>query len=109
MLNNINFCSESVSNGVWVQLYNSKFLIASVESSSFKRAVFESGKKQIDDDEFCKILADTILLNWSDVKQPDGSELVYSKEMAVIALKTNNEVRSLVDSVSTDLSFFVEN
>lgn len=108
MLNAININSEAVNDGIWVSLHNSSFLIASVENSAFKNAVFAAGKKQFTDDEFCKILADTILLGWSDVKQPDGSELVYSKQMAVIALQVNDEVRSLVDAVSTNLGLFVE-
>ena len=107
MLNNIAIDADKINNGVWVNLLNSKFLIASVENSKFKSAVFDHGQKQFTDDEFCDLLANTILLNWADVKQPDGSDLIYSTAMAKIALLTNHDVRSLVDSVSTNLKYFV--
>ena len=106
MLNNIAIDAELVENGVWVQLQQSWFLIASVENNKFKAAIFDHGRNQFTDDEFCSLLANFILLGWKDVKQPDGSDLSYSKEMAKIALLSNDDVRMLVDHVSTNLKYF---
>jgi hypothetical protein len=108
MLNNIAFNADAIKNGVWVQLQQSSFLVASVENSKFKSAIFDHGRKQFTDDEFCSILAKFILLDWRDVKQPNGEDLAYSEELAKIALMSNDEVRMLVDHVSTDLKYFCE-
>ena len=108
MLNNIAFNSDLIENGVWVQLQQSWFLIASVEKNQFKSAIFDHGRKEFTDDEFCAVLAKHILLGWRDVKLPDGSNLPYSYEMAKIALLTNEDVRTLVDHVSTNLKYFSE-
>jgi len=106
MLNGINIDPDKISNGVWVDIVGSSFLIACVENAQFKNSVFRHGVSEISDAEYCKILADTILLDWRNVKDPDGNDLTYTKELAVIALTTNNDVRVLVDSVSTNLSYF---
>lgn len=108
MLNDIKFNRDAIENGVWVQLKNSKFLIASVENSAFKAAVLDHGAERYTNEEFCNLLSLHILLGWSDVKQPDGSDLPYSYEMAKIALLTNDEVRALVDHVSTSLKYYSE-
>ena len=84
------------------------FLIASVEKNQFKSAIFDHGRKEFTDDEFCAVLAKHILLGWRDVKLPDGSDLPYSYEMAKIALLTNEDVRMLIDHVSTNLKYFSE-
>ena len=108
MLNNIAFNADLIENGVWVQLKQSWFLIASVEKSQFKSAIFDHGRKEFTDDEFCDVLANHILLGWRDVKLPDGSDLSYTREMAKTALMVNEEVRMLVDHVSTNLKYFSE-
>lgn len=108
MLSNIKFDADKIENGVWVSLLNSEFLIASVENSKFKHTVFESRFVAISDEFYCKILADTILLDWRNVKDPNGDDLPYSKALAEIALKSNFEVRALVDSVSTTLKYFAD-
>ena len=108
MLNNIAFNADLIENGVWVQLQQSWFLIASVENNKFKSAIFDHGLNQFTDDEFCTLLAKFILLGWKDVKQPDGSDLAHSDDMAKIALLTNEDVRMLVDHVSTNLKYFCE-
>lgn len=108
MLNDIKFNRDAIENGVWVQLKNSRFLIASVENSKFKAAVLNHGVENYTDEVFCELLSLHILLDWSDVKQPDGSDLSYSHEMAKLALLTNDEVRALVDHVSTSLKYYSE-
>ena len=108
MLNSIEFSPAKISDGVWVALLNSSFLIASIENKIFKQAVFDSRFKQISQDEYLKLLSETILLDWQGVLDPEGNELKYTPELGVIAFKTNEQVRNLVDNVSTDLSYFVE-
>ncbi len=108
MLNQISIDKSKIDNGVWVNLHNSKFLIASVDSRAFKNEIFKYRNTPMTDQLFCKILANTILLDWSDVKEPNGSFLQYSKDFAEIALLTNADVRSLVDHVSTNLKYFSE-
>lgn len=108
MLNSIEFSPAKISDGVWVALLNSSFLIASVESNAFKQAVFDSRFKQLSEDQYLEILAKTILRDWAGVLDPDGNELKYTPELGFIAFKTNEQVRNLVDDVSTDLSYFVE-
>ena len=108
MLNSVEFSAAKISEGVWVALLNSSFLIASVECKEFKQAVFNSRFKQLSEDQYLEILAMTILRDWDAVLDPEGNELKYTPELGVIAFKTNEQVRNLVDNVSTDLSYFVE-
>ncbi len=107
MLNNIALNAELIDNGIWTQLKQSWFLIASVENKKFKSAIFDHGQTLLNDEEICEILSKYILLGWRDVKQPDGNDLPYSTDMAKLALLSNAEVRELVDHVSTNLKYFV--
>ena len=108
MLNNISINSEKVNNGVWRQLLKSKFLVASVNCEKFKQAILDHGSKELSDRDLVSIMAKTILLDWCDVKDPDGNNLLYSEQMAIIALSTSDAVRSFVDSVSTNIGFYCE-
>lgn len=104
MLNKIEIDQRKANEGVWVSLLESKFLIASVEGKKFKQAILDLGSKPLSDDELIRVMSESILLDWQCVKDPNGHWLPYSKQLAVIALTTNDAVRKFVDSVSTDMS-----
>lgn len=106
MLNQISIDIDKINKGVWQSLHGSKFLIASIESQAFKQAVLDC--KDLTEDQLMQILAKTILLDWLHVKNPSGDDIEYSQSMAVLALTQSDEVRGLVDSVSTTLRFYCE-
>jgi len=108
MLNNIELNQHKINNGVWMPLLASSFLIASVENKRFKEKIFDHGQIKLTDDEMCEIIAETILLDWKDVKDPTGADLPYDKSVAVIALKTCEPLKALVDTVSTNLGNYCE-
>jgi len=108
MLNNIKTNQLLIDNGVWMPLLQSRFLIASVESKRFKQAIIDNGQKALTEDVLIGIMAKTILLDWSMVKDPQGNDLAYSNDMAAIALKTNESVKSFVDRISTSIGLYCE-
>ena len=108
MLNHISISQEKINNGVWCPLLKSSFLIASVDSDRFKQAILDYGSGEMPDRELVAIMAKTLLLDWRNVKDPDGNDLPYSEQMAIIALSTSDAVRSFVDSVSTNIGFYCE-
>lgn len=108
MLNNIKISHDKVNNGVWRKLFRSELLIANTNSEKFKRAIVDLGSQPVTEDVLIHIMAKTILLGWRNVKDPQGSELVYTEELAVIALTTSDDVRAFVDKASTDLQYYCE-
>lgn len=108
MLNNIQLNPMLVNNGIWMPLQRSRFLVASTDSQRFKQAIMDCGQNDISDDDLIKIMSKTILLGWADVKDPSGNDLPYSEQMAVIALKQNDAVRTFVDNVSTNIGLYCE-
>ena len=107
MLNHIDNDFEKIENGVWLMLRQSSFLIASSESRKFKQAIIDCGIGGISSDTLDQIIAKTILLDWRDVKTPDGNDLPYSYDIALIAIKSNEELKAFVDKQSTSLANYV--
>lgn len=108
MLNNIQISHDKVNNGVWHKLFRSELLIANTNSEKFKQAIVDLGSQPVTEDVLIRIMAKTILLGWRNVKDPQGSELAYTEELAIIALTSSDDVRVFVDKVSTDLQYYCE-
>ena len=108
MLDQIQFDSDKIQNGTWVNLHNSKLLIAHSSKPEFRNALVSKAcdGHQITDIEICNEIATYILLDWYDIKTPWGGDLEYSKDLAAYALSTNAELRDFVDHVSVDYSYF---
>lgn len=109
--------NNAKSNGKWVDLEGSRFLIASINSFSFQDrfdALQKPHKRAIDkgtlppetsNDIMCKALAYAVLLDWEGV-EADGVPVEYSRENAVRALKDNDELKSFVVEIASDISNF---
>lgn len=108
MLNNIALNPMLVNNGVWMPLLRSRFLIASTDSQRFKQSILDHGRNGLTEDDLISIMSKTILLGWADVKDPAGKDLPYSEQMAAIALRQNEAVRTFVDNVSTNIGLYCE-
>lgn len=108
MLNNISISSVKINQGVWQRVFQSEFLIASVNCDAFKQRIMDLGSTPVTESVLVEIMADTILLDWRNVKDPQGDDLEYTRELAVIALTTNDSVRSIVDKISTNLKYYCE-
>ena len=108
MLNNVKIDSVKVNEGVWRRVFRSELLIAHVSNDKFKQAIMDSAAVQMTEEALIRIMAKTILLGWRNVKDPQGNELVYTEELAVIALTDSDDIRSFVDKVSTDLQYYCE-
>lgn len=108
MLNNIAISHDKINNGVWRKVFRSEFLVASVNSEAFKQRIMDLGSTPITDALLVEIMADTILLGWKNVKDPQGNNLEYTRDLAVIALTSSDSVRSLVDKISTNLQYYCE-
>ncbi len=106
MLNNVTINDSAIENGVWTPLLDSSLLIASIQSKRFKQMVFELGDSSISHAEYVKLLASTILLDWANVKDPNGVDIPYSEEMAIIALTTVEPLFTFVDRFSRHLKNF---
>lgn len=107
MLNGINIDFEAIEYGRWFDLLGSSFLIACTANKIFRTAIV-TAQKPLTISELCNILSDCILLDWNNVKSPTGENVEYTKSLASYALMTNDELRSFVDTVSTDSSRFVK-
>lgn len=112
--------NSALDDGVWADFGGSRFLIASTSNSKFMRAMnrlqapfrkqIEKGTMDPDDTKniVVKSLAEAILKGWEDVKDPTGKDVPFSKEMAIIALANNEELREFVQEFATDLANFRE-
>lgn len=54
----------------------------------------------------CKALSETILLDWKNLEEEDGSKIVYSIEKAYELLSTMNDFKALVISLSEDMDAY---
>ena len=97
-----------VQNGSWMKLKQSEFLVAHAGKESFKLALSVKLNDQgyIGLYDLCEILADHIFLSWRSVKQPNGEDLDYTRELAIYALVSNAELRDFIEVRSQDLSYF---
>lgn len=108
MLNNVKIDLVKVNEGVWRKVFRSELLIAHVSNDKFKQAIMNLAAVQMTEEALIRIMAKTILLGWRNVKDPQGNELIYTEELAVIALTDSDDIRSFVDKVSTDLQYYCE-
>lgn len=107
MLNDVNIDTSALTQGRWFKLGKTDLLIAHISNRYFRNAIASktiNGAISIRD--ACNALADGILLNWSGVKHLDGTDVIYTVEMAAYALMTNDELRGFVELISADIKNF---
>jgi hypothetical protein len=105
------------TQGTWEHFQGSEFLIASTSNFAFQEGfqkLQRPHQRQIDkgtlspeisSDILCRAMADHILLDWRDV-EADGKAVPYTKEAAYRALKEHDELRSFVQEVAMDITYF---
>lgn len=110
--------NTSIDSGVWRDLNESKFLIASSASLKFVRTLTRLQKphrRKIDRNEMdpgemqnilIQAISESVLLDWKGVKNREGAEVEYTPERGRQALKNNPAFREFVMEVSSDLGNF---
>lgn len=97
------------NTGAWFFIRRSKFKIRFVDEA-FKLAVRERttmGLISIDD--FCELLAEHIVIDWADVKDPNGQDLAYTKPLCKLALLQNDVLLNSVTKIAFNSDqFFVQ-
>ena len=112
--------NHALDDGVWADFGGSRFLIASTSNTKFMRVMnrlqapfrkqLEKGTMDPEDSKniVIKSLAEAILKGWENVKDPKGNDVPFSKDMAILALTNDEELREFVQEFATDLANFRE-
>ncbi len=109
---------EKEIEGVWEDISeDARVLVARSENPEYRkrwRRIPRPIRQQITsgslgdsqtDDILCRLLADTVLLDWEDIAE-GGKKVVYSKENAYRLMREYPDFRELVWDLSRDLSRF---
>ena len=108
---------KAKTQGTWETFQGAEFLIASTSNFAFQeefQKLQRPHQRQIDkgtlspeisSEILCKAMATHVLLDWKNV-EADGKEVPYSKEAAYRALKEHDELRSFVQEVAMDTTYF---
>lgn len=105
MLCDVNIDNDAMINGRWFSVRNSQFKIAHVSNPAFVEAINRCGI-HVTVKQLCQAMSQFLLLDWKDVKQPDGSDLPFNAENSFIAISRSDEVREFVEKISGDISKF---
>lgn len=62
--------------------------------------------EQASEEVLCKAMAETILLEWKNLQEEDGSEIKYSREKALELLRDVRDFRALVVDLSQNVNLF---
>lgn len=110
MINDVNIDTDKIRNGAWFKIKNSSFLIAHQSKPQYEFSLRElfSRRSSVDDPTMCELISQHLLLDWKNVKKPDGSDLAYSKSVAHKALLANTELKDFVSRCSKDLTNFMK-
>lgn len=104
--------------GIWVELSNSKFLVAYSGNTEYikiatrLRKPYERAIKKgtIDaeslENVLCKAMAQGLLLDWKNVTDVEGNQVPYSEEMAESALKNDPDFRAFILETAENLEAF---
>lgn len=110
--------NPALDEGVWANFGGSRFLIASTSNVKFMRAMnrlqapfrkqLEKGTMDPEDTKniVVKALAEGILKGWEDVKDSEGNDVPFSRQMCELALANNEELREFVQEFAADLANF---
>jgi len=111
---------ERENEGAWADFKGSRFLIASSGSTKFQKMWSrlqrphhrDIEKRRLDPeiqlDIMAKSMAKTVLLDWADVVDNNGSNIKFSNDMAYKALMANSEFRDFVTDFASDLQNYIE-
>lgn len=107
---------ETQKNGVWTEFMGGKFLIAHSSNVKFQRALSRlqsPHRKKIDkgsmDPEvsmkiLCRSMAEAIILDWRDIKDPNGVDIQFSVDTCEKVLESMDDLRDYVFEFSSELA-----
>lgn len=112
--------NQALETGTWTSFRGAEFLIAHAGSLKFQRAMMrlqkpfrrkmERGEMDPADQKriLIQALAESILLDWKGVKDSDGKEVSYSRDLGVKAITNDESFREFIMEFSMDMQNFIE-
>jgi len=110
--------NTNITDGVWTEFEDSRFLVTSINNLKFQRALnrlnapfrrkiengtMDPGKSK---DITCKAVCEGLVIDWKDVIDSKGEQVAFSKDMLEMALKNNDELRDYLVEFAMDLNNF---
>lgn len=117
---NVDNDNSLLTEGVWAEFADSKFLVTHMSNISFQRAVMrrqaphrrkvENGTLDpaITRELMTHAMAEALVLDWTGVVDGSGVEVPFSKDACYKALKNNEDLRDFISDFSMNLDNFRE-